>query len=485
MDLCSVVGVLVTFVVFLCAWYIWTRRKFYMLSVSLPGPFALPFVGNGLSVLCKSEELLSRILALTEPYSSPMRLWLGPQLVVVVHDPDQLQTIMLSSKMTTKSFVYRYLEPFMGQGLFTCSGALHKSQRKLLQPLFGPKLLEGYSYLFQKHANIFVDRLKPYINGDKFDVLLLLHDAAFESTMDILIDDKNDHSIDLKYFPEYVRRFYHIFVQRILSFWLYPDFIYKLTGYYKEQQEMSKMCRILTEEVKDTRIPEIVNKLGKSRCNENCETRIPSMLETMVEMVYEQPDILTIKEFQDNMLTFVATSQDTQSSAIAFTLMMLGMHQEIQAKVVEELKEVLGDKKHIDFNDTGKLKYMEMCLKESLRLFPLAPFLPRDVIEDSRLGIKMKWSIPTGCTVILGVYQVHKNPELWEKPEEFYPEHFFGRSFTETQQYSYTNMKIMMSSILQNYAIECPGTLKDLKLMTDVSIRPIDGYMIIHKKRTL
>lgn len=45
-------------------------------------------------------------------------------------------------------------------------------------------------------------------------------------------------------------------------------------------------------------------------------------------------------------------------------------------------------------------------------------------------------------------------------------------------------MKITISTILQSYIIECPGTLKDLKLKTDVSIRPREGYMIKLKKRT-
>nr|NP_001352313.1 cytochrome P450 4c3-like [Anoplophora glabripennis] len=482
---------------FLCVWFLWRRRKLYVLSFQLPGPTALPLVGNGFSFMCKTEELLDQILKLTDPYPSPGKLWLGPRLIVFIKDPDQLQVLMQSSKMSTKSFIYRFLEPFMGKGLFTSSGFQHKSQRKLLQPLFGPKVLEGYSHLFQKHATKFANVLKPYADKDAFDVLMLLHESAFEATMDILVEDKNDHSIDYKHIPEYVRRFYHIFSLRTVSFWMYPDCFYKLTSYYKEQLAMVKIATTLTEEVKNARIPEILKKLD---CKQEVKNpRQPSMLEAMVEMVVNNPECLNETEFKDHMLTFVATSQDTQSSAIAFTLMMLGMHPQIQCNLVEELKKVLGDKKCLDFGDLGKLKYMEMCIKEAMRLFPLGPFLPRDVVEDVRLG---KWTFPAGCSVLFCVYQVHRNPRLWEKPEEFYPEHFTAEAISNrhpfaflpfsagprrciAQQYSYVNMKIIIGTILQNYIIECGGNLKDLKLLTDVSIRPSGGYMIRIKNRKI
>ncbi|KAJ8921980.1 hypothetical protein NQ315_008617 [Exocentrus adspersus] len=493
---------LVVAVFFLCALSLWRRRKLYALSLQLPGPPALPLVGNGFSFMCRSEELLNRILKLTDPYPSPARFWLGSHLMVFVKDPDQLQVLMQSSKLATKSFVYTFLEPFMGKGLFTSSGYKHKSQRKLLQPLFGPKVLEGYSQLFQKHATRFTELIRPHVDKSEFDVLILLHDSAFEATMDILVEDKNDHSVDYKYIPEYVRRFYHIFSQRVVTFWMYPNWIYRLTKFYKEQQDMVKTATILTEEVKEARIPEILQKLD---CNHKVETktdvdvRHPSMLEAMVEMVIDNPDCLNETEFKDHMLTFVATSQDTQSSAVAFTLMMLGMHPHIQCRVVEELVEVAAGKTSVDYNDLAKLKYMEMCIKEAMRLFPLGPFLPRDVVEDVQFG---KWTLPAGCSVVFGIYQVHRNPQLWERPEEFYPEHFTAEAASKrhpfaflpfsagprrciAQQYSYTNMKILMSTILLNYVIECEGSLKELRLMTDVSIRPLDGYKIKIKNRTL
>lgn len=53
---------------------------------------------------------------------------------------------------------------------------------------------------------------------------------------------------------------------------------------------------------------------------------------------------------------------------------------------MDELLTVLEGRTDVTLEDTSKLKYMEMCIKESMRLFPLGPFLPRDVLQTFRLG---------------------------------------------------------------------------------------------------
>lgn len=62
-------------------------------------------------------------------------------------------------------------------------GNHHKNHRRILQPLFGPTYVEGYSYLFQKHADKLAKALEAKADNTSFDVLHYLHEAAFEATM--------------------------------------------------------------------------------------------------------------------------------------------------------------------------------------------------------------------------------------------------------------------------------------------------------------
>lgn len=67
-------------------------------------------------------------------------------------------------------------------------------------------------------------------------------------------------------------------------------------------------------------------------------------------------------------------------------LLMLAMHQEVQQKVVDELRDISNDDE--DFNDEalGKMKYLEQVIKECLRLFPLPAISVRYASKDIQLG---------------------------------------------------------------------------------------------------
>lgn len=54
---------------------------------------------------------------------------------------------------------------------------------------------------------------------------------------------------------------------------------------------------------------------------------------------------------------------------------------------MEEVRSVIGEEpRQITLEDLTNLKYLDMCLKESLRLFPIAPFILRRVTEEFTIG---------------------------------------------------------------------------------------------------
>ena len=75
---------------------------------------------------------------------------------------------------------------------------------------------------------------------------------------------------------------------------------------------------------------------------------------------------------------------DTSGSALAWTLFLLAHHPESQRKVQEELDEIFGDdpERKVTSEDLNKMKYLDMCFKESLRLKPPIPFIFRALYDD-------------------------------------------------------------------------------------------------------
>lgn len=74
---------------------------------------------------------------------------------------------------------------------------------------------------------------------------------------------------------------------------------------------------------------------------------------------------------------------------MATTLLMLGMHPEIQDKVVNELKSVFSSKmEEVDNESIKNLNYLECVIKESMRLFPVAPIIGRKLTSDLKIDGK-------------------------------------------------------------------------------------------------
>lgn len=65
---------------------------------------------------------------------------------------------------------------------------------------------------------------------------------------------------------------------------------------------------------------------------------------------------------------------------------MLAMHQDVQDKVIEEFNSVFYNaEEEIDNKKLTKLKYFDLVIKETLRLFPVAPVIGRKLTDDIKL----------------------------------------------------------------------------------------------------
>lgn len=102
--------------------------------------------------------------------------------------------------------------------------------------------------------------------------------------------------------------------------------------------------------------------------------------------VDDQP--LSNEEIREEVDTFMFEGHDTTTSGISFTLYLIARHPEVQRKLVEEIKQVLGSDKNraIGYRDLQELKYLELVIKESQRLYPSVPAIGRETQEDVKIG---------------------------------------------------------------------------------------------------
>lgn len=115
---------------------------------------------------------------------------------------------------------------------------------------------------------------------------------------------------------------------------------------------------------------------------------------------------------------------DTSATAIEWTMSELLKNPRVIKKVQMELETVVGMKKKVEESDLENLKYLDMVIKESLRLHPVAPLLiPHHAVEDCMVG---EFFIPKNSRVIVNAWAVMRDPSAWTEPEKFWPERFEG-----------------------------------------------------------
>ncbi|XP_015124626.1 cytochrome P450 4d8-like [Diachasma alloeum] len=120
----------------------------------------------------------------------------------------------------------------------------------------------------------------------------------------------------------------------------------------------------------------------KSRSPE--ETARLSLLDFLIDHKMKNKD-WTNEELRYEMITIFVASYETMTGIACFALLMMAMHPEVQEKAREEVTNVMsGD----DISDTeiANLKYLDMIIRETIRLFPVAPLMPRKVNADLKLS---------------------------------------------------------------------------------------------------
>ncbi|RIB24217.1 cytochrome P450 [Gigaspora rosea] len=144
------------------------------------------------------------------------------------------------------------------------------------------------------------------------------------------------------------------------------------------------------------------------------------LLELMIKAC-EDPDnqILSDTELRCNLAIFMVAGHDTTAAALSSLLYLLALHKK---KRREEVLRVLGDDLTPSAEQHAALKYLNMAIRENLRLYPPVGSLPLRVVTED---VKIKnFVIPAGTPVNLFICGLHHSPKLWNNPEEFLPERF-------------------------------------------------------------
>ena len=113
----------------------------------------------------------------------------------------------------------------------------------------------------------------------------------------------------------------------------------------------------------------------------------------------------------------------------------MASHPEVQRKCQEELQTIFGDDpRAATSQDLANMRYIEMCLKESLRLFQSVPIMSRTLGEDVVIHDRV---IPVGTNCILLSFLLHRDPTVFKDPDTFDPDRFLPENCAKRNPYAY------------------------------------------------
>ena len=129
---------------------------------------------------------------------------------------------------------------------------------------------------------------------------------------------------------------------------------------------------------------------------------------------------MTDIQLRDEVVTLMLAGHETTAAALAWTWYLLSENPDVAAKLRRRAGRGAG-RTYPDGRRPGRLPYTEMVIQESMRLYPPAWGLARELLADDEIG---GYRLPAGSILALGTYVTHRLPEFWEEPDRFDPERF-------------------------------------------------------------
>jgi cytochrome P450 len=142
---------------------------------------------------------------------------------------------------------------------------------------------------------------------------------------------------------------------------------------------------------------------------------------------------ITDRQIRDEVMTMFLAGHETTANALAWTWYLLGQHPEIQSRVEQESRRVLGGQAPTPAQ-VPQLVFCERVIRESLRLYPPAYVIGRRPLEDLTIGGHV---IPAGTNVLMSQWIVHRDERWFDRPLEFDPDRWTEDRAARLPKYAY------------------------------------------------
>jgi len=380
-----------------------------------------PPVALGSFLLGSALELRGDMLGALErafhTHGDLLRFSVGPpglrrELWAVFH-PDGAQRVLAGNAGNYRkdNVFYGEVRRAVGDGLLTSQDDDWQRQKRFLQPLFTHRRVVGYADTIAGQVEELIRRWRS-----RPPAVVDLHEQMTRLTLTVVCRVLFGHDAD-QALPV-VQRWFGPLGESVLRRGIAPvrTPLRWPTGINRQlvlaRQELHGVC----EEI-------LTNRRAAG-------SGATDMLGLLID-ARDNGTALTDSEVRDQVLVFLLAGHETTSTALTYTLDLLGRHPEIQKQVRAEVDGVDGVP---SAQTAAGLGYTTMVLKEAMRLYPSAPVTGRRSVADDEIN---GYLVPGGTEVVVAPWVTHRHPDFWYDPQRFDPERFTPERERERHRYAW------------------------------------------------
>nr|XP_060623317.1 cytochrome P450 2A5-like [Anolis sagrei ordinatus] len=456
----------------------WDRRQFP------PGPMPVPILGT---LWCFGFSWQQNTLSkLSKVYGKVFTIWIGPMPIVVVNGFHAVKQVLINQAEETN---WRVVTPFIrdsmkGKGILFSSGPAWKEQRRFAMATLrslglGRKSLE---YRVQEEAGKLVEIFSSK-KGKAFDPSLpLFHSISNVISSVVFGHYFSIHDETFSKLIECIEYMAHFFLSAFhLLYELSPWLMRHLPG--PHQKAFSCL--------------EFIHLFGRNEIKKHLEKKKPEdepqdFIDFYLDEIDKKRHDPTSTFDEDNLVYVIydlfTAGTDTVATTLRWALLFMVVHPDVQEKIQEEIDTVLTPSQQIFYEDRKNMPYTNAVIHEIQRFkFVLLVGTFRLCAKD---GAVLGFPIKKGTVIAPDIASALYDPEQWETPHQFNPNHFLdkdGKFFTRDafipfslgqrlclgENLAKMELFLFLTNLLQAF------TMEHLEGTKELSIRPVQGRFAV------
>ncbi|KAL5728519.1 hypothetical protein ACHQM5_001593 [Ranunculus cassubicifolius] len=163
---------------------------------------------------------------------------------------------------------------------------------------------------------------------------------------------------------------------------------------------------------------------GRRKARSEGGEKNATLIDVLLSLQENEPDYYSDEMIQSLVWVLFVAGTDTTSGTMEWAMSLLLNNPEVLKKAQSEIDNHVEPGRLVSESDLNKLPYLHSIINETLRMYPAAPLLVPHISSDN--CIVGGYNIPKDTMLLVNLWSVQNDTNLWDEPTKFSPERFAG-----------------------------------------------------------